>query len=234
MAQSSASLMKGRLRENSKGNFNVDDNASDSTPPPGASRSFLFREASQEGGIDFLKDDKKEMTWGRRMALGLMDKKWYNPRAGREDEYEDANAKELELNSPTQSAVGDFDRNMSQKPSLEKAWAYFEHVALYRYIAEEKQKTKKHIVTRIIRKFQKGDKKMEKAEPGEKDDKTLLYDPIFTPHAQVRWMRNEGSSHFMHFLPHNFLFSSNYPSLETSDLASACISQPYAPLPSSH
>jgi hypothetical protein len=152
-----------------------------------------------------LKDDKKEMTWGRRLALGLMDKKWYNPRAGMEDE----DAKELDTGSPhsTQSALGDFDRNMSQKPSLEKAWAYFEHVALYRYIEEEKQKTKKHIVTRIIRKFQKGDKKLEKAEPGEKDDKTLLYDPIFTPHAQVRWLRIEGVLQSMHFLPHNFLFS---------------------------
>jgi hypothetical protein len=195
--------MKGRLREDSKGTFNVDDNASDSTPPPGASRSFPFREASQKGGIDFLKDDKKEMTWGRRLALGLMDKKWYNPRAGMEDE----DAKELDSPHSTQSALGDFDRNMSQKPSLEKAWAYFEHVALYRYIEEEKQKTKKHIVTRIIRKFQKGDKKLEKAEPGEKDDKTLLYDPIFTPHAQVRWLRNEGVLQSMHFLPHNFLFS---------------------------
>jgi hypothetical protein len=199
--------MKGRLRENSNGNFNVDDNASDSTPPPGASRSFLFREASQKGGIDFLKDDKKEMTWGRRMALGLMDKKWYNPSAGREDGDEDAK----ELDSPgsphsTQSALGDFDRRKSQKPSLEKAWAYFEHVALYRYIVEEKQKTKKGFVTRIIHKFQKGDKKFEKAEPGEKDDKTLLYDPIFTPHTQVRWMTNEGVSQFTHFLPHNFLF----------------------------
>jgi hypothetical protein len=173
MSRASASLMKGRLREDSKGTFNVDDNdnASDSMPPPGASRSFLSREASQKEGIDFLKDDKKEMTWGRRMALGLMDKKWYNPRAGME--YEDP--KELHSPHSTQSASGDFDRKMLQKPSLEKAWAYFEHVALYRHIAEEKQKTKKNILVRIIRKFQKGGKLLEKVRLAEKRRSVAFY-----------------------------------------------------------
>jgi hypothetical protein len=37
---------------------------------------------------------------------------------------------------------------------------------------------------RAIQKFQKGDNKLEKLEPGEKDFKTKLYDPIFTPHAE--------------------------------------------------
>ena len=77
------------------------------------------------------------------------------------------------------------------KPSLEKAWTHFEHVSLYRYIVEEKPiQKKKSWLMRAIRKFQKGDKKLEKAEPGEnKDFKTKLYDPIFTPHAHVQEKR---------------------------------------------
>jgi hypothetical protein len=76
-----------------------------------------------------------------------------------------------------------------ENPSLEKAWAYFEHVALSRYVIEEKKDAsarKKCIVTRIVRKlFCKGGKQLKKAEPGEKDHPTALYEPMFTPHAQL-------------------------------------------------
>lgn len=47
-------------------------------------------------------------------------------------------------------------------------------------------KTKKNIFLRIFRKlFCKADKKLEKAEPGDHEHQTRLYDPIFTPHNQL-------------------------------------------------
>ena len=62
-------------------------------------------------------------------------------------------------------------------PSLEKAWAFFEHVTLPRYTVDEdymgtgNRKRKSYQVAR--------------AEPGEDQDKTLLYDPIHTHSSQL-------------------------------------------------
>jgi len=179
--------------------------------------------------IDFLKDDKKEMTWGRRIALSLADKPWYNPRAavppadastddddagaavGDEDNKNNKNNNSnqngkdandvledeetsgdvtTEDDSHESSKHDDFDEMISNKePNLAKSWAYFEHVALYRFIVppeEDMNKTKKNICVRIVRKlFCKANKKLERAEPGENTNKTRLYDPIFTPHNQL-------------------------------------------------
>ena len=38
--------------------------------------------------LDFLQDATNEMTWGRRIALGLMNQSWYNPRAHEKEEEE--------------------------------------------------------------------------------------------------------------------------------------------------
>jgi hypothetical protein len=172
-SQQASTLMKGRLTKTRTVELSPDENVSDGIPVSASN--------GKDEGIDFLMDDKEEMTFGRRIALSLINMTWYNPSAAVKDEAPEA------LISPASrtSAHGDFERNLSQKPSLEKAWAYFEHVALYRYILEEKPKSKKNIFIRMIRKFQKGDKRMNKAEPGERDLKTKLYDPIFTPHSQV-------------------------------------------------
>lgn len=154
--------------------------------------------------IDFLQDDPKDMTLARRIALSLMDKKWYNPKAGEDDvveEEEDIAAAAAEKpasnddmeGTPTATSDGlengtsanrsshsgmmqltksdDFDTMMhNRKPSLAKAWAYFEHVALYRYLVpqDEPEKQKKNICVRAFRKlFCKGDKKLDRAESGE-------------------------------------------------------------------
>ena len=39
--------------------------------------------------LDFLEDATNEMTWGRRIALGLMNQSWYNPRAHEKEEDEE-------------------------------------------------------------------------------------------------------------------------------------------------
>jgi hypothetical protein len=165
--------MRGGMTKTRTVELNLVENVSDGIPVSASN--------GKDEAIDFLRDDKKEMTFGRRIALSLINMTWYNPNAAVKDEAPEA------LGSPASatSAHGDFERSLSQKPSLEKAWAYFEHVALYRYILEEKPKSKKNIFIRMIRKFQKGDKRMSKAEPGERDLKTKLYDPVFTPHSQV-------------------------------------------------
>ena len=129
-----------------------------------------------EPGIDFLKDNPSEMTFGRRIARGLMNKKWYNPRAGQPE-------------PPKRNhAAGETDPQITemQQPSLNKAWAYFEHVAMSRHFIAPKEKETTNICLRILHKFSKGNKKMELAEPGEAESPTRLYDPIFTPHSQVR------------------------------------------------
>jgi Calcium-activated chloride channel len=119
-----------------------------------------------------------------------------------------------------------FTCSTPETPSLERAWAYFEHVALPRYIVEKEEeqfeqdqqeqqqqangvgggdntngitstaaatttttvpkKKKKNILHRCIRKcFCKGNKQLQRAEPGEKHFDTALYQPIFTPHKQL-------------------------------------------------
>jgi hypothetical protein len=83
-----------------------------------------------------------------------------------------------------------FTHSRRENPSLEKAWAYFDHVALSRFVletdAEKIKKRKKNWLHRCIRKcFCKGDKQLHRAEPGENHLPTVLYQPLFTPHKQL-------------------------------------------------
>ncbi len=177
-------LMTGKLTEISHGKFNVDEAVAEANAIHNQSKQKSLSFQGKSTGIDFLQDAKSEMTLGRRIALQLMNSRWYNPRAGEnEDEM-----KGVSPEAPKESIVDKdnvFERMDSATPSLEKAWAYFEHVSLDRYILEDKPRIKKNICRRIIRKFQKADKRLEKAEPGESDVKTALYSPIFTPHTQL-------------------------------------------------
>lgn len=160
--------------------------------------------------IDFLKDDPAEMTWSRRIAIYLMHRyAWYNPRLGKieevsevpyeEDEIvvegEKTDAKDGITRVPTaeeKSQASDqaypFTHSCRENPSLEKAWAYFEHVSLARYKVPSgyDNKIKKNIFVRIFRRlFCKGDQQLARAEPGERGFRTRLYQPIFTPHKQL-------------------------------------------------
>jgi hypothetical protein len=146
-------------------------------------------EDSSEGSphkrvIDFLEDDSREMTNGRRLALSLMDHNWYNPRAGRTQVEEiktlDSALSQMEVEGGLKK-VDDFDAMMSNsQPNLALAWAYFEHVSLYRYLVPKDEAKQNKRCCHKLR-----DRKLDKAEPGENDDPTRLYHPIFTPHSQL-------------------------------------------------
>lgn len=177
-------IMRGQLRQTPTGALRVEEDV--------IAEGFIVRDNgngdSDDDVHDFLHDDPSEMTWGRRIALSLMNKTWYNPRAG--EDTIDESFKDAQMDIPFESndepSDNMFARTTTTKPNLRKAWTYFEHVALDRFVVEQKENTqKKNICWRIIRKFQKGDKKFERAEPGENDVKTRLYSPIFTPHKQL-------------------------------------------------
>mmetsp|Transcript_38364 Transcript_38364/g.41590 ORF Transcript_38364/g.41590 Transcript_38364/m.41590 type:complete len:1014 (+) Transcript_38364:119-3160(+) len=55
--------------------------------------------------IDFLNDEKKEMTYGRLIALSLMDKSWYNPMAGEKNGDDDDNSDDRTNNNKNIDAV---------------------------------------------------------------------------------------------------------------------------------
>lgn len=76
---------------------------------------------------------------------------------------------------------------MKETPSLEKAWAYFEHVTLTRFMSVQKKKNveKKTMGRRILNRFSKADQQLDRAEPGEQDIPTKLYHPFFTPYKQL-------------------------------------------------
>lgn len=142
------------------------------------------------GTIDFLKDPVSEMTWGRRIALFCMKRyAWYNPRLNPQHEEQAAELPVSDNHHPRETFHSyPFDISRRENPSLEKAWAYFEHVALSRYVVppDEQDKTKKNLLKRIFRRiFCKGGQQLRPAEPGEKDYPTRLYKPLFTPHAQL-------------------------------------------------
>lgn len=115
--------------------------------------------------IDFLQDSRNQMTWGRRIGLYLMHRKWYNPHA--------ENIKAIRSESETRSLLQEArppKRTREELPSLEKAWAYFEHFALPRHLLDEKAR-------------ESGE--LSRAEPGEAEHPTKLYDPICTPLSQM-------------------------------------------------
>ena len=114
----------------------------------------------KKGEIDFLQDDPRKMTWGRRIALYMASNfKWYNPYLGQE-----------------------------KGPSLAKAWAFFEHVTLQRYIVPENDSNEPNTsaeTPRFLKKLIKGNHRLEIAEPGERLHPTKLYSPISTPLSQM-------------------------------------------------
>ncbi len=174
--------------------------------------------------IDFLKDEKSEMTNGRRLALYLMKYKWYNPHAGAKDENSNSNNNnnsnnDLDATNVNVSAM--FESNQAvastkdgkkisgglpttplgsvtireEHPSLEQAWAYFEHVTLPRYVKvyknesggqtgggddDDKQKKSETFANSCG-----GGQIKEIAESGERYFRTKLYHPFFTPLNQL-------------------------------------------------
>ncbi len=125
-----------------------------------------MEQASEGDVIDFLKDRPEHMTYGRRIALSMASKfAWYNPHLGK-------------ANGP----------DGQELPSLAKAWAYFEHVTLERYVVEDYSLNRQVDLTkrqRLVKKFHRGERQMNIAEPGERELPTKLYSPITTPLSQM-------------------------------------------------
>jgi hypothetical protein len=98
----------------------------------------------QHSTIDFLQDPPQEMTNGRRIALWLAQKfpRIYYPASTQQKKNKETNGAETE------------------PPSLEKAWAFFEHVTLQRYLILSDQDEEK----KEQRKLENGEKEMEEEE----------------------------------------------------------------------
>ena len=158
-----------------------------------------------ETEINFLNDDPCDMTYSRRIALHLMKShRWYNPYLKLDDNIDDTKSMEnslddksdyqpLESNSNCKSEKNE-DRH--ENPSLEKAWAFFDHVTLPRYLYKpQKEKSRKNMhwkksflrrLKRMKRKLVMFDKEQfDMASPGENHYRTKLYSPIFTPLNQM-------------------------------------------------
>lgn len=148
--------------------------------------------------IDFIHDEQSEMTNIRRVALSLINKKWYYPIAQEEEQKgseqrsgvgKDAVEEEEEDDEQTKYAKKKgFYRTENgyptgkcvlERPNLEKAWGYFEHVILQRH---KKVPSEKYTGTRNI---WSSSVLLEHAESGENEIPTSLYSPYFTPHSQL-------------------------------------------------
>jgi len=132
-----------------------------------------------EASVDFLLDPKHEMTWGRRFALAFKGFSCYNPSvamARKEAENTASSVSEkltegekfANFSSSSPGAIGayPFTKSKKETPSLAKAWAYFEHFALPRYVVDDSEG-------------------LTTAEPGEEHLPTKLYNPFCTPHNQL-------------------------------------------------
>ncbi len=157
--------------------------------------------------VDFLKDDPSEMTWGRRIALNLMKYSWYYPQAQKDNEDDIIDKDMLDvtrnhsgaeilrtISNDEKNTENDRDKHDIEQvevyhndtttsaflapTSLEKAWAYFEHITLPRYVYEERKDSS--MIHSCV-----NPKGAEIAESGERYFKTRLYHPFFTPLNQL-------------------------------------------------
>jgi hypothetical protein len=116
--------------------------------------------------LDVSYEDKSgEMTRGRLLARYLSKFSWYSPHHQARQKYEKAQ----------ESGVieVDGDENTPKPPSLDAAWAFFEHVTLPRHFVKEGQS----------RGFRRDS--FQKAGAGESDEKTVLYEYFGTPEKEL-------------------------------------------------
>ncbi len=128
--------------------------------------------------LDFTKDEPREMTFGRRIALSLMSRSWYNPRVNVAPPLKGGNLDDTNGVVENSNAAIEVQNKPIVGPSLERAWGYFEHVTLPRYISSNKRKgccDRAGLLSANL----------EKANSGEQYLKSKLYDPIFTPLNQM-------------------------------------------------
>ncbi|KAI2497599.1 Calcium-activated chloride channel [Fragilaria crotonensis] len=125
-----------------------------------------------EPTIDFLLDQPKTMTYGRRIALSLAKHSWYNPQLKQQKQQSTEN-KDGDNNKNTVPLVERRPPKVTRKetPSLARAWAYFDRFVLPRFTLHEDGTFDRHDLKR--------------AEPGESDLETKLYHPFCTPLSQM-------------------------------------------------
>lgn len=142
---SSSSAMNGRNDDSDIEDSNDDSDIEDST-------------SDDEGEeIDFLQDDPSDMTNGRRIAKMLMKFQLYYP--NKNNGYNQATGDDT-LNDDGVDVV-DLSGRELEPPSLAKAWAFFEHMILPRYVVDNQPKK-------------------DKAEQGQNLLPTKLYNPFFS------------------------------------------------------
>jgi hypothetical protein len=122
-------------------------------------------EQPQTKVVDFLQDNPASMTYGRRIALFLSTRSWYDPqlKSRLKDDIGPEQPPLLERRPPKITR--------KENPSLAKAWAYFDHFVLPRYIVAQDGSFNRHDLKR--------------AEPGECAHPTRLYHPLCTPLSQM-------------------------------------------------
>ena len=165
-----------------------DDGPDDNdTKASGFSSGVRSRRRSMMAINPFLHDDPSEMTYQRRLALYLMKKKWYNPQYDPESEERNLRkSKRFLMDFDDEEDDEDDVLAGYEKPSLAKAWAYFEHSTLQRHVIDAGNEDEpRGLIRRLYSGYIKADRVLPRAEPGTTSRKTRLYDPISTPHKQV-------------------------------------------------
>ena len=148
---------------------------SPSHPEPGSSKMDLLMPwwGKEFDAHDFLvMDERFGMTNGRKIARFLSRFRWYAPGGGRVRE-EKGGGGEFD-GSESESLLGKKNRPTKKPPpSVDSAWAYFEHITLPRRIAKETGDEIAEAVMSI------------KAEPGDSSTFTKLYNPFRIEHAAL-------------------------------------------------
>lgn len=139
--------------------------------------------------VDFTKDPPSEMTYGRRIALNLMEFEWYYPKPKikkpiplliqADDKSEKSDSSHTPKMAPAQK---NFEPEENEPPSLEKAWIFFEHTVLPRFIIDFQKHRRRNFFVRL---FTMQSNEYDAAEPGDNEHPTRLYSWFFTPLKQM-------------------------------------------------
>mmetsp|Transcript_1802 Transcript_1802/g.3646 ORF Transcript_1802/g.3646 Transcript_1802/m.3646 type:complete len:736 (-) Transcript_1802:1158-3365(-) len=182
-----------------------DDDGDDDAPVPADNGETSSHSSSW---IDFLKDNPDGMTFGRRLALHLMQYQWYydpeqiddksrhqknkdnssdgddSPKVDRQAHAASIRAASIEAYPFTVADLG--------RPSLAKAWAYFEHFTLARFVKIGDSTERAPVPNGSNNKqasFPSNNntntKTFDRAKTGEQDVVTQLYSPWYTPHKEL-------------------------------------------------
>mmetsp|Transcript_21234 Transcript_21234/g.32376 ORF Transcript_21234/g.32376 Transcript_21234/m.32376 type:complete len:1003 (-) Transcript_21234:251-3259(-) len=182
-SQNRKSEMEVELDENGIVIDEADDDEEDLSEMQDSNYEFQASTEHQPTRFEDLifEDDDREITYGRRIARYLTERgyKWYNPRGANDpdhcgNEHADHHQDETKDGEENDNILTPSARNMlveKRGPSLDSAWAYFEHIALPRKLCDHAQ------FGENVNSF--------KADPGETKLPTELYPYLTTPEGQL-------------------------------------------------